>query len=172
MPRLPTLSLRQILPSSRRPGSPFELRALSTTPSHRANDSAGWKGREGDEHAVNRDGKDVQSEQSHEAMKKHESLEEGSQAISRKDEGNNNKRAEKDNPEAPKPVIGMNEERGSVSFRIPADQIVFTSFGVLTSVAEGSLGCCWSRVALGCTYCIFKTVEHCRCRGHCHHLPT
>ena len=36
-----------------------------------------------------------------------------SQATSQKDSRNNNERAEKDHPEAPRPVIGMNEERGS-----------------------------------------------------------
>lgn len=121
-------SLRHMLSSSRRPASPLGLRSLSTTTTRRANDSdatSGWKGRSGDEHAVNRDGKDVQSEQAHKAMKKHDSLEEGSQAISRKDEGNNNKRAEKDNPEAPKPVIGMNSERGSVSFVFHEDQVCY-----------------------------------------------
>jgi hypothetical protein len=48
-------------------------------------------------------------------MKDHEQLKEGSQATSRKDERNNNKRAKEDHPEAPEPVIGMNEERGGVS---------------------------------------------------------
>ncbi|KEF57487.1 uncharacterized protein A1O9_05404, partial [Exophiala aquamarina CBS 119918] len=92
-------------------------RSLSTTTFLRANDSdatSGWKGRHGDEHAVKRDGLDVQSEQSHKAMKKHESLEDGSQAISRQDEGDNNKRAKEDHPKAPDPVIGMNDERGKV----------------------------------------------------------
>lgn len=35
-----------------------------------------------------------------------------SQATSQKDTRNNNERAKKDIPEAPEPVIGMNEERG------------------------------------------------------------
>jgi hypothetical protein len=40
---------------------------------------------------------------------------EGSAASSEKG-GEGNKKAEKDMPEAPKPVIGMNDERGGVSF--------------------------------------------------------
>jgi hypothetical protein len=48
-------------------------------------------------------------------MKDHEQLKEGSQAISRRDESQGNKKAKQDHPEAPEPVIGMNEERGSVS---------------------------------------------------------
>ena len=36
-----------------------------------------------------------------------------SQATSRRDERQNNKRAEEEHPEAPKPIIGMNEERGT-----------------------------------------------------------
>lgn len=35
-----------------------------------------------------------------------------SQATSQRDVGNNNERAKKDNPEAPEPVIGMNDEKG------------------------------------------------------------
>jgi len=44
-------------------------------------------------------------------MKQKKEGTEGSQAISGKDEGNHNKKAEEDHPEAPKPVIGMNDER-------------------------------------------------------------
>ncbi|KIV97694.1 hypothetical protein PV10_01407 [Exophiala mesophila] len=77
------------------------------------NDSTpGWSGRQTDDHAVKRDGHDVQSESAHQGMKDHESLKKGSQAISRQDEGNNNKRAKQDRPAAPEPVIGMNDERG------------------------------------------------------------
>lgn len=56
----------------------------------------------------------MQAESSHQARRDHEELKEGSQAISRKDEGNNNERAKKDHPEAPDVVIGMNDERGGV----------------------------------------------------------
>lgn len=118
MPRLPPQAKRHILLSSRQSTPRVGIRSLSTNTSRRANDSgatSGWKGRQGDEHTVKRDGLDVQSEQSHKAMKKHESLEGGSQAISRQDEGDNNKRAKQDHPEAPDPVIGMNDERGKVS---------------------------------------------------------
>lgn len=37
---------------------------------------------------------------------------ESSQAASEADQGNHNERAKKDHPEAPGPVIGMNDERG------------------------------------------------------------
>lgn len=36
-----------------------------------------------------------------------------SQATSRRDDRQNNKRAEEEMPEAPRPIIGMNEERGT-----------------------------------------------------------
>ncbi|KAJ9501618.1 hypothetical protein H2202_002580 [Exophiala xenobiotica] len=75
----------------------------------------GWEGRSKEDHAVNRSPHDPQSANAQSGMKDHEQLKEGSQAISRKDEGNNNKRAKEDHPEAPEPVIGMNEERGGVS---------------------------------------------------------
>ena len=38
-----------------------------------------------------------------------------SQATTEKDKGNQNAQAKKDHPEAPGPVIGMNDERGGVS---------------------------------------------------------
>ena len=40
-----------------------------------------------------------------------------SQATTEKDSGNQNQQAQKDHPEAPGPVIGMNDERGQVSLR-------------------------------------------------------
>ena len=40
-----------------------------------------------------------------------------SQGTSEKDSGNQNEQAQKDHPEAPGPVIGMNDERGQVSLR-------------------------------------------------------
>lgn len=40
----------------------------------------------------------------------------GSGATSEKDPGNQNEKAKRDHPEAPGPVIGMNDERGGVSF--------------------------------------------------------
>ena len=56
---------------------------------------------------VNRtDQKDVQSKASQSAMQQKKDGKDGSQGISQKDEGNFNKKAEEDHPEAPKPVIG------------------------------------------------------------------
>ena len=40
-----------------------------------------------------------------------------SSATTEKDSGNQNQQAKKDHPEAPGPVIGMNDERGQVSSR-------------------------------------------------------
>lgn len=40
----------------------------------------------------------------------------GSAAATQEDKGKNNARAKRDNPEAPGPVIGMNDERGGVGF--------------------------------------------------------
>lgn len=41
---------------------------------------------------------------------------EQSSATDEKDYGNQNKKAKEENPEAPGPVLGMNDERGGVSF--------------------------------------------------------
>ena len=49
-------------------------------------------------------------------MNQHGSKEAPSQATSQKDQRNSNERAKKEHPEAPEPVIGMNEERGGKGF--------------------------------------------------------
>lgn len=80
--------------------------------------SASWKGRQPEEHVTNRkDGLDIQSD----ASKSGEQERAGdgsvqSSAASEKDHGDQNKKAKEDHPEAPGPVIGMNDERGGVSF--------------------------------------------------------
>ncbi|KIX05436.1 uncharacterized protein Z518_06308 [Rhinocladiella mackenziei CBS 650.93] len=88
---------------------------------YRAASKPGWTGHTTHDHAVNRsrhDAHDVQAEASRHGMaeyNKHHTEEErsGSDAISRKDEKQSNRRAKEENPEAPEPVIGMNEERGT-----------------------------------------------------------
>lgn len=78
-----------------------------------------WAGRPPSDHAVNRqDELDVQSEAARSAQRERTGeAEPGSSAISERDLGNQNKEAKKDHPEAPEPVIGMNDERGRVSGR-------------------------------------------------------
>lgn len=84
-------------------------RAFANTADKNAHDSTpGWKGRDGEDHALNRPPLDVQAEPSHQARKDKEQGKEGSQAISQKDERNSNKRAKEEHPEAPEPIIGMN----------------------------------------------------------------
>lgn len=73
------------------------------------NDTPGWEGRHGDDHVLHRDGRDIQSDSSLEARKSKEQGKEGSQGISQKDERNSNQKAKEDHPEAPGPVIGMND---------------------------------------------------------------
>jgi hypothetical protein len=63
---------------------------------------------------VHRDRHDVQGDAAQEGLKSRSEGKEGSQAISQKDEGDHNKRAKEQHPEAPGPVIGMNDERGGV----------------------------------------------------------
>jgi len=60
---------------------------------------------------------DVQSKASGEARReKAASGDSPSQATSQSDHTNANKRAKEDHPEAPGPVIGMNDERGGKGF--------------------------------------------------------
>lgn len=78
--------------------------------------NAGWDGRKGDEHAINRDTLDVQSDSAKKSMKdQNEGREDAgeAQSLDRKDHGDFNKKA-KETTKAPGPVIGMNDERGGV----------------------------------------------------------
>ena len=89
---------------------PTSTRFLSTT---RPALSGAWEGRQPEEHITNRkDELNIQSSASKSG--KRARTEEQDSAASEKDQGNNNERAKKDHPEAPGPVIGMNDERGGV----------------------------------------------------------
>ncbi len=127
MPRLPrtlvsvsrTATARLMTPASASASASARHLSCATRRLAKAPDSTpGWEGRPKEDHAVNRSPHDPEAQSAQEGMKEHEQLKEGSQAISRKDERDNNKRAKEDHPEAPEPVIGMNEERGSVSFTL------------------------------------------------------
>lgn len=78
-----------------------------------------WHGRETEEHAVNRkDELDVQASASQSGGRERASGDERqSQASTEKDSGNQNEQAKKDHPEAPSPVIGMNDERGQMGHK-------------------------------------------------------
>ena len=120
MPRLPiptSACLRQVAQVRRfTPG--YRLFASTQTKDSGAQNSRpGWSGRHGDDHVLNRQEHDQAAKSSHQARRDHEEMKEGSQAVSRKDEGNSNERAKKDHPEAPDVVIGMNDERGGVRVR-------------------------------------------------------
>lgn len=92
---------------------------LSTThPRFASSYAGGWEGRKPDEHVTNRkDELDVQSSASQSGKKERAAAggsEQSSSATTEKDHGNQNEKAHKDHPEAPGPVLGMNDERGSV----------------------------------------------------------
>ncbi len=107
MPRLTLSSSYLRIPAPIVRPSPFEASRRTAT------QWAGERPKEG--HVVNRtDANDVQSEASQSGMKQKEEGKEGSQGISQKDERDSNKKAAEDHPEAPKPVIGMNDERAQV----------------------------------------------------------
>ncbi len=110
MPPVPRVSLPRpaVLRSPLLRNSTTKLRPLST--SSPARDA--WSGRDPDEHAVNRtDEKDTQSKPAHQGMKEKDEGDSQALGVSEKG-GKGNKKAEQDRPEAPKPVIGMNDERG------------------------------------------------------------
>lgn len=76
-----------------------------------------WEGRQSHEHITNRDDNlNIQASASKSGKSDRVSGKEGSSgATTEEDKGNQNEQAQKDHPEAPGPVIGMNDERGGVS---------------------------------------------------------
>ena len=110
-----------------------------------------WHGRETEEHAVNRkDELDVQANASQSGGRERASGDERqSQASTEKDSGNQNEQAKKDHPEAPGPVIGMNDERGQVGSMV---QVV------------GLFANCWTdgtqEVSLNCDVSIEEIANH------------
>lgn len=71
-----------------------------------------WTGRPPEEHAVNRtEEKDVHSKTARQGLREKEKGDSAALGVSEKG-GADNKKAEKEEPEAPTPVIGMNDERG------------------------------------------------------------
>ena len=98
------------------PSSRSATLSTSARYSAQGNDS-GWTGRQPSEHVTNRDDElNIQSGASQSGKRERASGDEKqSQATTEKDKGNQNEQAQKDHPEAPGPVIGMNDERGQVS---------------------------------------------------------
>lgn len=77
--------------------------------------SSTWEGRQTNEHVTNNEDKlNVQSSASLSGKNARAKRSEQSSSVSEKDHGKQNTKAEKDHPEAPAPVIGMNDERGQV----------------------------------------------------------
>ena len=75
-----------------------------------------WHGRQPRDHVTNSDNAlDVQSSAAKAGKQQRAEESHPTSAATEKDQGNNNERAKKDHPEAPGPVIGMNDERGGVS---------------------------------------------------------
>lgn len=82
----------------------------------------GWEGRQPEEHPTNSDDDlNVQVSATHsgreDRSKGDPSVSGGGHSVAtvEKDKGNQNEQAQKDHPEAPGPVLGMNDERGGVS---------------------------------------------------------
>lgn len=114
MPRLPIRNVVGIYARLPKSSPSCTLRRLtSSQPEQTKYDSTpGWKGRSPEDHVVHRqDELDVQSQAAQSGMKEHQSGQTGSQGLNRKDEGEFKKKAKQEHPEAPDPVIGMNDER-------------------------------------------------------------
>ncbi len=78
-----------------------------------------WSGSGGENHVTNsKDELDVQSGASKSGKRDRVEDNKQSSAASERDSRNDNERAKKDMPEAPGPIIGMNDERGGVSVEV------------------------------------------------------
>ncbi|KAI9882140.1 MAG: hypothetical protein M1823_006117 [Watsoniomyces obsoletus] len=88
---------------------PTTIRTFTTTASPR-----GWKGSDPSEHITNStDNLDVHSEAATAGREDRSKGKDGlAQSATESEARNSNERAKKDHPEAPGPVIGMNDERG------------------------------------------------------------
>ena len=112
MPRLSPSGLCQLPRSFLSPTSLATKSSPLFSPARKATNYAG--GRPKEEHVVNRtDANDIQAEASQQGMRSKQEGKEDSMAISQKSEGHG-EQAKKDYPEAPEPVIGMNDERAQV----------------------------------------------------------
>lgn len=118
------------------------LRTSHLTPNHLrlASGTSDWTGRQPQEHVTNK--KDELNVQSSASKAGQDERAKGnandSQATTEEDAGNQNKQAKKDHPEAPGPVIGMNDERGQVSscfFLVPCLGAVSSAKGILERFA-------------------------------------
>ena len=91
----------------------------TTLPLARSNGT--WQGRQPFEHVTDQDHElDIHSSASKSGKRQRaEGNGKDSSAATEKDPGNQNEKAKKDHPEAPGPVIGMNDERGGVSISYP-----------------------------------------------------
>ncbi|KAL8754863.1 MAG: hypothetical protein Q9184_004982 [Pyrenodesmia sp. 2 TL-2023] len=111
------LPLRSLLPRTplahiHRPFTTTNTSRASNSPS---DNSGSWSGRQPAEHVTERkDELDVHSGASKSGARQRANEDEhvGSSATSQKDPGSQNEKAKQDHPEAPGPVIGMNDERG------------------------------------------------------------
>jgi hypothetical protein len=124
MPRLsatPILTLHRSTQLHLRPSFTAHFASTNANEKGTQNSRPGWSGRPAEDHATQRDRLDAQGDASQEGMKKFQEDQDqntktvSGQAITREDERNANRRAKEEHPEAPGPVIGMNDERGSVS---------------------------------------------------------
>ena len=119
--RLPTMSKASPLLALPRTRSlrnqQFPIRTPITLIRNAGTATKDWEGRQSHEHITNQDDNlNIQSSASKAGKSDRTAGGEGkSGATTQEDKGNQNEQAKKDHPEAPGPVIGMNDERGGVS---------------------------------------------------------
>ncbi|MCJ1481313.1 hypothetical protein MMC06_001470 [Schaereria dolodes] len=86
-----------------------------STRSNKEHNEPDWSGRKAEEHVTNRgDELDIHASASKSGKGARASDSGNSSATSEKDNKSDNQRAKQDHPEAPGPVLGMNDERGGV----------------------------------------------------------
>ena len=106
----------QLAKVSRIPGQPYLVRSFGSSVCHSAGATKDWEGRDPKEHVARQDHRiDIHASASVEGRKERSTGSRGESASTEKDHKDGNQKAKEDHPEAPGPVIGMNDERGGVS---------------------------------------------------------
>lgn len=121
LPTTPPLPAK-MLPNSRLLARAFHRVPLSVASSNQVRTlsnsapRAAWEGSKPEEHVVREsDVHNIQQDASKDGKAERASGDNPDGSTIEKDVGSENKKAKEDHPEAPEPVIGMNDERGSVS---------------------------------------------------------
>ena len=127
----------QLAKVSRIPCQPYLVRSFGSSTCRSAEATKDWEGRDPKEHVARQDHHiNVHASASVEGRNERSTGSRGESASTEKDHKDGNRQAKEDHPEAPGPVIGMNDERGGVS----ASDVVPTLLPLMKALQKGHDG--------------------------------